>query len=89
MLTFVNKDTLTGGAGSGPIRAGRKVRFLSCFSLVQDLLLAKKELRFRPGKARDEREPRHSQTWAYDEALGIDDLGYVQQSREKMEVLST
>jgi DNA replication protein DnaC len=47
--------------------------------LVQDLLLAKKELRLS----------RAIRKLAYYEALVIDDLGYVQQSREEMEVLFT
>ena len=47
--------------------------------MVQDLLRAKQELRLS----------RTIQKLAYYEALVIDDLGYVQQSREEMEVLFT
>jgi DNA replication protein DnaC len=61
------------------IRAGRKVTFTTCTRLVQDLLLAKKELRLS----------RAIRKLAYFEALVIDDLGYVQQSRDEMEVLFT
>ena len=61
------------------IRAGRRVVFTTCTRLVQDLLLAKKELRLS----------RAIRKLAYFEALVIDDLGYVQQSRDEMEVLFT
>jgi DNA replication protein DnaC len=61
------------------IRAGRRVAFTTCTRLVQDLLLAKKELRLS----------RAIRKLAYFEALVIDDLGYVQQSRDEMEVLFT
>jgi len=59
--------------------AGRRVAFTTCVRLVQDLLLAKKELRLN----------RAIRKLAYYEALVIDDLGYVQQSREEMEELFT
>ena len=65
--------------GQELIRAGRRVAFTTCVRLVQDLLLAKKELRLN----------RAIRKLAYYEALVIDDLGYVQQSREEMEVLFT
>src|SRR5271154_3614613 len=61
------------------IRGGRKVAFTTCTRLVQELLLAKKELRLS----------RAIRKLAYFEALVIDDLGYVQQSRDEMEVLFT
>jgi hypothetical protein len=50
---------------------------VTCARLVQDLLRAKKELRLS----------RAIQKLAHYEGLVIDDLGYVQQSREEMEVL--
>ena len=53
--------------------------FGTCASIVQDLLRAKKDLRLS----------RAIKKLAYYEALVIDDLGYVQQSREEMEVLFT
>ena len=53
--------------------------FSSCVRLVQDLLRAKKDLRLS----------RAIHKLAYYEALVIDDIGYVQQSREEMEVLFT
>ena len=51
----------------------------TCGRLVQDLLRAKKDLRLS----------RAIKKLAYFEALLIDDIGYVQQSRDEMEVLFT
>jgi DNA replication protein DnaC len=59
------------------IRSGRRVYFRDCGLMVQDLLMAKRDLklsRFFKGLSRYE-------------VLVLDDLGYVQQSREEMEVL--
>ena len=53
--------------------------FSTCVRLVQDLLRAKKDLRLSQAVKK----------LAYYEALIIDDIGYVQQSREEMEVLFT
>lgn len=61
------------------VRSGRKVLFTTCNLLVQELLLAKKELRL----------PKALKRLAGYPALVLDDLGYVQQSREEMEVLFT
>lgn len=58
---------------------GKSVLFSSCVLLVQRLLLAKNELWLEKELKRLDRF----------EALIIDDLGYVQQSREEMEVLFT
>lgn len=61
------------------IRQGRRVYFSSCSLLVQELLVAKRDLKLsRTLKA----------LGRYD-AILIDDIGYVQQSREEMEVLFT
>jgi DNA replication protein DnaC len=60
-------------------RQGRSVLFTSCSLLVQDLLAAKRDLKLH-------RLIKRLQAF---EALIIDDLGYVQQSREEMEVLFT
>ncbi len=65
--------------GQELIRQGRRVAFSTCGRLVQDLLRAKKDLRLS----------RAIKKLAYFEALLIDDIGYVQQSREEMEVLFT
>lgn len=61
------------------VRNGRKVHFAPCSLLVQDLLSAKRDLRLK----------RHLKRMSRFEVLIIDDLGYVQQSREEMEVLFT
>jgi len=59
------------------IRSGRRVYFRDCGLLVQDLLAAKRDLRLS----------RVFKALARYEALVLDELGYVQQSREEMEVL--
>lgn len=59
------------------IHQGRQVRFASCNLLVQELLVAKRDLKLA----------RILKQYAKYEALIIDDIGYVQQSREEMEVL--
>jgi DNA replication protein DnaC len=83
VLVFGNpgsgKTHLLSALGQELIRPGRRVAFTTCTRLVQELLLAKKELRLN----------RTIRKLAYYEALVIDDLGYVQQSREEMEVLFT
>lgn len=58
-------------------RQGRSVLFRPCSLLVQELLAAKRDLEL----------PRHLARLGRFDALVIDDLGYVQQSREEMEVL--
>jgi DNA replication protein DnaC len=83
VLAFGNpgsgKTHLLSAVGQELIRQGRRVAFSTCVRLVQDLLRAKQELRLS----------RAIQKLAYYEALVIDDIGYVQQSREEMEVLFT
>lgn len=61
------------------VRQGRRVYFSTCSLLVQELLAAKRDLRLS----------RAIKKLARYEAMMIDDLGYVQQSREEMEVLFT
>ena len=61
------------------VRAGRRVLFTKCSLLVQELLKAKRDLALKE-------RLRELSRW---EGLVIDDLGYVQQSREEMEVLFT
>jgi DNA replication protein DnaC len=61
------------------VRKGHRVLYTTTSLLVQDLLVAKRDLVL----ARQIRR-----LGGYD-ALLIDDLGYVQQSREEMEVLFT
>src|SRR3954467_7814362 len=76
VLAFGNpgsgKTHLLSALGQELIRTGRKIGFITCARLVQDLLRAKKELRLS----------RAIQKLAHYEGLVIDDLGYVQQSRE-------
>jgi len=61
------------------IHQGRQVRFMPCNLLVQELLIAKRDLKLA----------RVLKQYAKYEALILDDIGYVQQSREEMEVLFT
>lgn len=60
-------------------RAGRKVLLCKCSLLVQELLVAKRDLKLTKVLKKLN---------GFD-ALIIDDIGYVQQSREEMEVLFT
>jgi DNA replication protein DnaC len=73
------KTHLLSALGQELIRAGRKVSFWTCSLLVQELLLAKRDLKLNKTLKRLN---------AFD-AVIIDDIGYVQQSREEMEVLFT
>src|SRR5262252_3776519 len=57
----------------------RKIKYTTCALLVQDLLVAKRELLLR----------KEIKRLAKYDALIIDEMGYVQQSREEMEVLFT
>lgn len=61
------------------VRHGVTVLFVSTYALVQELLRAKAELRLEKHLARLDR---------YDVII-VDDIGYVQQSRDEMEVLFT
>jgi DNA replication protein DnaC len=81
VLVFGNpgsgKTHLLCGIGQELIYKGFRVMFKSCNLLVQDLLRAKKELNL----------VKYLKTLSLIDALIIDDIGYVQQSREEMEVL--
>jgi DNA replication protein DnaC len=57
----------------------RRVYFRPCSLLVQELLIAKRDLKLS----------RHLKKLSKFDLLIIDDIGYVQQSREEMEVLFT
>ncbi len=61
------------------VLSGRSILFTTCSLLVQQLLIAKRDLRL----------PKLIKQFSSFEGLIIDDLGYVQQSREEMEVLFT
>jgi DNA replication protein DnaC len=59
------------------IRSGRRVLFSSCALMVQDLLAAKGDLKLRGALKKISRN----------QVVILDDIGYVQYSREEMEVL--
>jgi len=59
------------------IHQGQRVLFAPCHQLVQELLVAKRELNL----------PQRLKRFSRFDAIVIDDIGYVQQSREEMEVL--
>ncbi len=65
--------------GEQLVQRGRSVLFTTCSLLVQQLLVAKRDLRLA----------KVIKKLATFDGLIIDDLGYVQQSREEMEVLFT
>jgi DNA replication protein DnaC len=61
------------------VRQGRPVRYTTCSLLVQELLAAKRDLML----------PQAIKRLGRYEALLIDDIGYVQQDRDEIEVLFT
>jgi len=83
VLAFGNPGTgkthLLCAIGQELIRSGRRVYFTSCSLLVQDLLIAKQDLKLS----------RMIKRLSKYDAIIIDDIGYVQQNREEMEVLFT
>jgi DNA replication protein DnaC len=83
ILAFGNpgsgKTHLLCGLGQELVRQGRRVLYTTCSLLVQELLVAKRDLTLS----------RLLRRLSGFEGLIIDDLGYVQQSREEMEVLFT
>jgi len=83
VLVFGNpgsgKTHLVCAIGQELIRKGRKVYFVTCSLLVQDLLKAKQQLQLS----------RMLKRLAKYDALIIDDIGYVQQDHSEMEVLFT
>jgi DNA replication protein DnaC len=83
ILAFGNpgsgKTHLLCAIGHELIEQGKRVLFISCNQLVQDLLIAKRELQITKVLKKLSR---------YDTVI-IDDIGYVQQSRQEMEVLFT
>lgn len=83
ILAFGNpgsgKTHLLCAIGHTLIEHGKRILFTSCSQLVQDLLIAKKELELT----------KKLRKLSNFDAVILDDLGYVQQSREEMEVLFT
>ncbi len=83
VLAFGNpgsgKTHLLCAIGHELIDQGKRVLFVSCSQLVQDLLIAKRDLITSKLLKKLSR---------YD-AIIVDDIGYVQQSRQEMEVLFT
>jgi DNA replication protein DnaC len=83
VLVFGNpgggKTHLLAALGHELVHQGRAVHFIPCVLLVQRLLRAKADLELEKELKRLDRF----------EALIIDDIGYVQQSRDEMEVLFT
>lgn len=75
----VGKSHLVCGVTHHLIRQGQSVLWTSTATLVQKLLAAKRDLRLPQELARLDRM----------DCLVLDDIGYVQQSREEMEVLFT
>lgn len=73
------KTHLLCALGQELARQGRTVCFRTCSLLVQELLIAKRDLKLS----------RCLKALSRHEALIIDDIGYVQQSRDEMEVLFT
>jgi DNA replication protein DnaC len=73
------KTHLCCAIGHELVQRGHSVLFVPTYGLVQRLLIAKRDLRL-------ERELRSLDAF---DAVILDDIGYVQQSREEMEVLFT
>jgi DNA replication protein DnaC len=83
LLVFGNpgagKSHLLCALGQELIAQGRRMKYTSCALLVQELLAAKRDLRLS----------KEIKKLAKHDGLIIDEMGYVQQSREEMEVLFT
>jgi DNA replication protein DnaC len=83
VIVFGNPGTgkthLVAGLGHELVRQDRTVLFAAAFQLVQRLLAAKRDLRLSQELRKLDRF----------EVLILDDIGYVQQNREEMEVLFT
>ncbi len=83
VLAFGNpgsgKTHLLCALGQELVNQNRRVLFTTCSTLVQELLIAKRDLKL----------PKKLKKLSKYDAIIIDDIGYVQQNREEMEVLFT
>jgi len=83
VLAFGNpgsgKTHLLCAIGQELVKQNRRVLFSTCSTLVQGLLIAKRDLKL----------PKKLKKLSKYDAIIIDDIGYVQQNREEMEVLFT
>jgi len=83
VLVFGNpgsgKTNLLQAVGQELIRKGRRILFISCEMLVQELLIAKRDLKLS----------KLIKKYSRYEGMIIDDLGYIRQTREEMEVVFT
>lgn len=83
ILAFGNpgsgKTHLLCAIGRELIHKGKRILYVPCSILVQNLLIAKRDLKL----------PQTLKKLGKYDALIIDDIGYVQQSRQEMEVLFT
>ncbi len=83
VLAFGNpgsgKTHLLCAIGQELVQQGRRVLFTTCSLLVQQLLVAKRDLKL----------PRLLKRISKYEAVILDDIGYVQQNRQEMEILFT
>jgi len=73
------KTHLVSGIGHELIKKDRRIYFTSCAILLQDLLRAKKELKLA----------KLLKKFGGFDGIIIDDIGYVQEAKEEMEVLFT
>lgn len=73
------KTHLLQAVGQELVRKGRRILFTSCEMLVQELLIAKRDLKLS----------KLIKKYARYEGMIIDDLGYIRQTREEMEVVFT
>jgi DNA replication protein DnaC len=83
VLVFGNpgsgKTHLLQAVGQEVVRRGHRILFTSCEMLVQELLIAKRDLKLS----------KLIKKYSRYEGMIIDDLGYIRQTREEMEVVFT